>query len=352
MADVPHDSHPWASPEEGLVNPDPRRHHRTLAPAVDLSVVIPVFNEEDSLTPLHESLTSVLHELGKPYEVIYVDDGSVDASFAKLRDLAVRDDNVRIIRFRRNYGQTAAIAAGIARARGAVLCPMDADLQNDPRDIPRLLAKLAEGYDVVSGWRRPRRDPWLTRRVPSWIANKLISLITGVHLHDYGCMLKAYRARLLQDVHLYGEMHRFIPAYAAQEGARIAEMVVTHHPRRAGRSKYSISRTLRVVLDLIAVKFLLGYATRPIHVFGTVGTISCAAAIAAGALTLYEKWALGIYVHRNPFILLAVFLFLLGVQCVLMGLLAELLVRTYHESQNKLTYTVAELVNFEDGVAR
>ena len=315
MADVPHDSHPWASPEEGLVNPDPRRHHRTLAPAVDLSVVIPVFNEEDSLTPLHESLTSVLHELGKPYEVIYVDDGSVDASFAKLRDLAVRDDNVRIIRFRRNYGQTAAIAAGIA-------------------------------------WRRPRRDPWLTRRLPSWIANKLISLITGVHLHDYGCMLKAYRAGLLHDVHLYGEMHRFIPAYAAQEGARIAEMVVTHHPRRAGRSKYSISRTLRVVLDLIAVKFLLGYATRPIHVFGTVGTISCAAAIAAGALTLYEKWALGIYVHRNPLILLAVFLFLLGVQCILMGLLAELLVRTYHESQSKLTYTVAELVNFEGGVAR
>ncbi len=316
---------------------------------IELSVIIPVFNEHDNVVPLHESLTRVLNELGKTYEVIYVDDGSIDGSFEELRAMAVKDSNLKILKLRRNYGQTAAISAGISRARGAVLCVMDADLQNDPRDIPRLVAKLAEGYDVVSGWRKPRQDPLLSRRVPSWIANKLISLITGVHLNDYGCMLKVYRASLLQGVHLYGEMHRFIPAYAAQEGARIAEMVVTHHRRRAGRSKYGISRTLRVVLDLIAVKFLLDYATKPIHLFGGVGTISCGLGSVSGAIVLYEKWALGIYVHRNPLILLAVFLFLLGVQCILMGLLAELLMRTYHESQRKSTYSVSEFVNFEEG---
>jgi len=318
----------------------------------ELSVVIPVFNEEDNVGPLHEQLTAVLGALGASYEVIYVDDGSADGSLEALRALADKDPHARIVKLRRNYGQTAAITAGIARARGGVLCVMDADRQNDPRDIPRMLAKLAEGYDVVSGWRRRRQDPWLSRRVPSWIANQLISLITGVHLHDYGCMLKVYRAGLLQDVHLYGEMHRFIPAYAAREGARIAEMVVTHHPRVAGRSKYGISRTLRVVLDLIVVKFLLGYATKPIHVFGAVGAVACLLGTVAGLLTLYEKWALGVYVHRNPLILLAVFLFLLGVQCVLMGLLAELLVRTYHESQAKPTYAIAELVNFEMPPAR
>ena len=315
----------------------------------DLSVVIPVFNEDENVGPLHEALTIALKDLPQSYELIYVDDGSTDGSFEKLRTLAAADGAMKVIRLRRNYGQTAAISAGISRARGTVLCVMDADLQNDPNDIPRLMAKLAEGYDVVSGWRKPRKDPLLTRRIPSWIANQLISLITGVHLHDYGCMLKVYRAVLLEHVHLYGEMHRFIPAYAAQEGARIAEIVVTHHPRRAGRSKYGISRTLRVVLDLIAVKFLLDYATKPIHLFGGVGTLSCLAGILSGAFVLYEKWALGIYVHRNPLILLAVFLFLLGVQCILMGLLAELLMRTYHESQRKPTYAVAEALNFEEG---
>jgi glycosyltransferase involved in cell wall biosynthesis len=316
---------------------------------IELSVVIPVFNECDNVGPLHEALTIALKDLGQRYELIYVDDGSDDGSFDKLRALAARDGAVKVVRLRRNYGQTAAISAGIARTSGSVLCVMDADLQNDPRDIPRLIAKLAEGYDLVSGWRRSRKDPLLSRRVPSWIANRLISVITGVHLHDYGCMLKVYRARLLRGVHLYGEMHRFIPVYAAQQGARIAEMVVTHHPRRAGRSKYGISRTFRVVLDLIAVKFLLDYATKPIHLFGGVGTISCLAAVVTGAFVLYEKWALGVYVHRNPLILLAVFLFLLGVQCILMGLLAELLMRTYHESQRKVTYAVAEVVNIEEG---
>ena len=317
---------------------------------VDLSVVIPVFNERDNVDSLHQALTMTLKDLGQRYEVIYVDDGSTDDSFEKLRALAATDGAAKIIKLRRNYGQTAAISAGIARARGGVLCVMDADLQNDPHDIPALLQKLAEGYDIVSGWRKARKDPLLTRRIPSWVANQLISMITGVHLHDYGCMLKVYRADLLRNVQLYGEMHRFIPAYAAQEGARIAEMVVTHHPRRAGRSKYGVSRTLRVVLDLIVVKFLVGYATKPIHLFGGVGTISCLAGVMAGGFVLYEKWALGVYVHRNPLILLAVFLFLLGVQCILMGLLAELLMRTYHESQRKPTYTVAESLNFQEGV--
>ncbi len=317
----------------------------------ELSVVVPVFNEKENLGPLHERLAVVLNELGKTSEVICVDDGSTDGSFERLREIAAKDGRVKIIRFRRNYGQTAAIAAGVSHARGDVICVMDADLQNDPRDIPRMLQKLDEGYDVVSGWRKPRADPLLTRKLPSWIANKLISVITGVHLHDYGCMLKVYRASLLQGIQLYGEMHRFIPAFAAQEGARIAEMIVTHHPRRAGRSKYRISRTFKVVLDLIVVKFLSDYATRPIHLFGSIGVISCLGGILAGGGALYEKWVLGVRVHRNPMILLAVFLFLLGVQCTLMGLVAELLMRTYHESQRKTPYSVAELVNFEDGRA-
>jgi glycosyltransferase involved in cell wall biosynthesis len=314
---------------------------------IELSVVIPVFNERDNIAPLHQALTAVLSGLDKAYEVIFVDDGSTDGSFEQLRALAGNDTSARLIRFRRNFGQTAAISAGIDRARGRIVVLMDADLQNDPKDIPRLLAKLDEGYDVVSGWRKDRKDALIRRKLPSWMANRLISVMTGVRLHDYGCTLKAYRAEVIRNVRLYGEMHRFIPAYAAQEGARIAEIVVTHYPRRAGRSKYGISRTLKVVLDLIVVKFLWSYATKPIHLFGSVGVISCLGGIVAGAVTLYEKWAMGVWVHRNPLIQLAVFLFLLGVQCILMGLLAELLMRTYHESQRKPTYSVAELVNFD-----
>lgn len=313
----------------------------------ELSVIIPVFNEQDNIGPLHERLNPVLGELDRTAEVIYVEDGSTDESFVRLQELAREYTIVRIIRLSRNFGQTAALAAGIEHARGSVIVTMDSDLQNDPKDVPRLLEKLAEGYDIVSGWRKERKDPLIRRRLPSFIANRLISSVTGVRLHDYGCTLKAYSAAALRGVRLYGEMHRFIPAYAVQTGARTIEIPVTHHPRLTGRSKYGILRTFSVLLDLILVQFLSAYGTKPIHVFGGIGLISCFFGFVAGAIALYEKYAMDVFVHRNPLILLAVFLFLLGVQFILLGLLAELQMRTYYESQNKPVYTIAELVNFD-----
>ena len=317
--------------------------------APELSIVIPVLDEQDNVHALHERLIQALGDLRMSYEIIYVDDGSRDNSFRLLRAIAEHDEGgrVKVIRFRRNYGQTAAISAGIDRARGEIIVTMDADLQNDPRDIPRLLAKLAEGYDLVSGWRKRRKDKFLARRLPSWMANKLISGITGVPLHDYGCTLKAYRAGFVKSIHLYGEMHRFLPAYASLEGARITEIVVGHHSRKAGKSKYNLSRTLKVVLDLLVVKFLSSYSTRPIHLFGGIGFFCTVGGVVAGAVALFERIAYGFFVHRNPLILLAVFLFLLGIQLIMMGLLAELIIRTYHESQNKNTYTIAEVVDVE-----
>jgi glycosyltransferase involved in cell wall biosynthesis len=313
----------------------------------ELSVILPVFDEQENLRALHERLLQALADTNLSYEIIYVDDGSRDDSFALLRGLAKEDPagRVKVIRFRRNYGQTAAITAGIRHAEGTVIVTMDADLQNDPRDIPRLLAKLAEGYDVVSGWRKNRKDRLLTRKLPSWIANRLISSSTGVSLHDYGCTLKAYRADFAKAVNLYGEMHRFIPAYTALEGARVTELVVSHHPRKAGKSKYTLTRTLKVLLDLLVVKFLSSYATKPIHLFGGIGLLCCTGGVVAGLVTLYEKLFQDVFVHRNPLILLAIFLFLLGTQFILMGLLAEIQIRTYHESQNKPTYSIAETVN-------
>jgi glycosyltransferase involved in cell wall biosynthesis len=316
--------------------------------SVSISVVIPVHDEEESVGPLHESLTATLTRLGAAYEIIVIDDGSRDGTYVRLEQLAASDTHLKLIKLRRNFGQTAAMAAGFDHAAGDVIVPMDGDLQNDPRDIPRLLEKLDEGYDIVSGWRKQREDNALVRRVPSRMANWLIGVVTGVKLHDYGCSLKAYRADILHETRLYGEMHRFLPALAHQAGARITEIPVLHHPRRFGRSKYGLRRTVKVLLDLLTVKFLSGYSTKPSYVFGGIGASLCGIGVVAAGYAAYEKFANGVYVYRNPALLIAVFLFSIGLNLILMGLLAELIVRTYHESQSKPTYTVRERRNFED----
>jgi glycosyltransferase involved in cell wall biosynthesis len=311
-----------------------------------ISVFLPVLNEEPNLRPLHEKMQAALAELGLSAEVIYVDDGSTDGSLEVLREISDADPRVRVISLRRNYGQTAAMSAGIDAARGRVLVPMDADLQNDPADIKRLLAKLDEGYDVVSGWRKDRQDKMVTRRIPSMIANRVISAIGGVPLHDYGCSLKAYRRDVLKDVRLYGEMHRFIPIYASWAGARVTEIAVEHHARTMGKSKYGLSRTLKVVFDLVTIKFMASYHTKPIYVFGTFGLIAFLVSIFAGLLAVYWK-----LIHRADFVqtplpVLAIVMFAVGIQFFLMGLLAEMLVRTYHESQQKPIYAVRERIGF------
>jgi glycosyltransferase involved in cell wall biosynthesis len=314
----------------------------------ELSVFLPVFNEEENIDLLFDKLSASLGGLGRAYEVIFVDDGSTDTSLAKLREIASRDERVRVIALRRNYGQTAAMSAGIDHARGQILIPMDADLQNDPEDIGRLLDKLDEGYDVVSGWRKDRKDRWLTRRVPSMIANRVISAISGVKLHDYGCSLKAYRRDVLADVRLYGEMHRFIPIYARWAGARVTEIPVTHHPRYAGKSKYGLSRTIKVVFDLITIKFMSSYLTKPLYVFGTAGLICLAISFLSLALALYYRFVQLVHLNRMPLATLAMIMFAMGIQFIFMGLLAEMIVRTYHESQNKPTYLVRERINLEE----
>ncbi|MBC7287405.1 MAG: glycosyltransferase family 2 protein [Armatimonadetes bacterium] len=305
-----------------------------------VSVVIPVYNEEESVPRLAEALRQELPKLGVPWEVILVNDGSADGTAAALDTLAQADDRFVAIHLRRNFGQTAAMAAGFDYARGDIIVAMDADLQNDPADIPKLLAKLAEGYDVVSGWRRHRKDRWLTRVVPSKIANWLISAITGVRLHDYGCSLKAYRRDIIRDVRLYGEMHRFLPALCHWAGARIAEVEVAHHPRRFGRSKYGLGRITRVLLDLITVKFLLSYSTMPIRVFGPPGLLLFLGGFGLGAYLSYQKLVFGLPLASRPALLLAVLLMVVGLQSLSLGLLGELIARTYYESQGKKTYTI------------
>jgi glycosyltransferase involved in cell wall biosynthesis len=312
--------------------------------APDVSVIVLVYNEVDSIEPLHRELMGVMEAIGKSFEVVYIDDGSRDGSTERLSQLVSSDARVRVVSFRRNFGQTAAVQAGIDHSRGSVLVFLDGDMQNDPHDIPHLLQKIDEGYDVVSGWRRDRHDD-ATRVVPSQVANWIISRVTGVHLSDYGCTLKAYRRDVIHDVKLYGEMHRFIPVFASMVGARITELPVNHRPRTYGTSKYSLSRTSRVMLDLITVKLLGSYSTKPMYFFGFAAFGLWALALVLAAIVIIQKvLPPNVYAHNNPLLLLSVVLFIVGVQFILMGLLAELSIRTYHESQAKPTYVVREII--------
>jgi len=323
----------------------PQRKGEPMNDAVELSIVIPLFNEEESVEPLYAQLQEALESLEQNYEIIVVDDGSTDRSFELLKGLHAQDKRLKVIRFRRNFGQTAAFAAGFEHAQGQVVVTMDADLQNDPADIPRLLEKLEEGYDVVSGWRVERwKSAWLTRRLPSVVANRLISETTGVHLHDYGCSLKAYRSEVVKNINLYGELHRFIPAMASWMGVSVTEIPVHYQPRQFGRSKYGLSRTIKVVLDLLTVRFLLSYATRPIHIFGSLGLAMSGLGGILGLYLSVVKLALGQDIGSRPLLLLAILLMVLGVQMITMGLLGELVVRTYHESQGKRIYVVREIL--------
>ncbi|HLW70860.1 MAG TPA: glycosyltransferase family 2 protein [Candidatus Binataceae bacterium] len=310
---------------------------------MDVSVVVPLFNERENLTPLYRELDQVLRGLGRSYEIIFVDDGSIDGGAELLRDLRSRDEHVRVIRLARNSGQTAALACGLHHANGEIVVAIDADGENDPADIPALLARLDDGFDLVSGWRIDRwRASRLTRRLPSQAANALISWITGVALHDYGCTLKAYRRGLAQQLMLYGEMHRFVPAIAAEQGARIAEVAVNFRPRRAGRSNYGPGRIVRTLLDLMTVRFLSGYSTRPIQFFGLIGLIIGALGTAWTAILVFEKVVLGHQLGSRPALWLAVLLVVVGVQLVSLGLIGEMLARTYHESQGKPVYIIKE----------
>ena len=309
-----------------------------------ISIIVPVYNERENLEPFLHSLAEAMDRAGEEYEVVLVDDGSTDGSAAYMETLPSGDPRVKVIQFRRNFGQTAAIAAGFDYAEGDILIPMDADMQNDPRDIPAILVKLREGYDVISCWRQKRQDKWLTRRLPSRLANALISYISGVHLHDYGCTLKGYRREVVQHIRLYGEMHRFIPVYASWAGAKVAEIPVRHHARLSGSSKYGLNRTFKVILDLVTVKMLGSYSTKPMYFFGGIGMLACAIGCVFALWTLYDKFFAGIKAHNNPFLLLAVFLCLVGVQFILMGLVAELVIRTYFESQNKAPYIVRRIL--------
>jgi glycosyltransferase involved in cell wall biosynthesis len=315
---------------------------------MNLSLVVPVYNEEENLHLLFDAIHKVMDALDRTWELILVDDGSRDNSLAVLNELAAKDpQHVRVVVFRRNFGQTAAIAAGIDHATGEIVILLDADMQNDPADIPMLLVKLDEGYDVVSGWRKDRKDTYLTRTLPSNAANWLISTVTGVHLHDYGCTLKAYRRDSLTGFRLYGEMHRFIPVFAHAVGARITEIPVHHHPRKFGKAKYGLERTLKVVLDLFTVKFLLDYSRKPIYLFGGTGMalIIVSGLALLGLLIRRVFW--GVPVLTSPFFLIAVMFVIMGFQSILMGLIAELQVRTYYESQDKPTYTVLRTIGFQ-----
>jgi glycosyltransferase involved in cell wall biosynthesis len=311
---------------------------------MELSIVIPVYNEEENVEPLIQEINAAVRPLGKPYEIVVVDDGSRDATFSMLARLHLRDPCLRVVRLKRNFGQTAAIAAGLAHSDGDVVVLMDGDAQNDPKDIPALLAELKKGNDLVCGWRSNRRDPFLNRRLPSMIANHLVSWTTQVKLHDYGCTLKAMRRDVAKNLKLYGEMHRFIPAIAYERGARVTELKVNHRPRMRGDSKYGIARTLRVILDLLTVKFLISYSTRPLHVFGVLGLSSGGLGFVIAVYLTLQKLIYHESIGGRPLLLLAILLIFIGFQFLTMGLLAEMLSRTYHESQDKAVFVVGELL--------
>lgn len=322
---------------------------------LDLSIVMPVYNEAGNLPKLLRELKAVLGSMGRSYEILAINDGSTDESLDVLRDLQEEEPHLRIVNFRRNFGQTAAFSAGFDYARGDIVITIDADGQNDPADIPRLLEAMEEGdYDIVSGWRRARKEPFLTRRLPSMVANRMISNMTGVELHDYGCSLKAYRSEVVKNIHLYGELHRFIPALAGRIGVRATEIPVTDRPREYGRSKYGLSRTVRVLLDLFVVTYLLSFSTRPIQLFGLLGLASSGIGVGIGTYLVGAKIVNGILrgpegfrsyrIGTSPWLMLAVLLTVLGVQFVVLGLLGEVVNRTYHESQNKPIYVVREVI--------
>lgn len=316
---------------------------------MDLSIISPVFNEEESIVLLHQAVTNAVAPLHLQWELVLVDDGSTDGSRKQLEVLAGQDpEHVRVVELRRNFGQTTAISAGIDHSQGDIIVLIDADLQNDPADIPMMLAKLNEGYDVVSGWRVNRQDTFITRTLPSHLANGLISRVTGVHLHDYGCTLKAYRREVITGFRLYGEMHRFIPVYAKWVGADIVEVPVHHHPRRYGKAKYGLERTAKVILDLFTVKFLNSFSSKPIYLFGGLGLVLILAAVVVLLILIGLRIFAGEHLIRSPLLILSVMLVILGFQSILQGLIAEMLMRTYHESQHKLTYTVRRTINIDD----
>ncbi|MBI3548031.1 MAG: glycosyltransferase family 2 protein [Elusimicrobia bacterium] len=319
-----------------------------MAEAPLLSLLIPIFNEAENIPSLGEEVHAALSSIGKPYEVLLVDDGSRDASFAEIKKLAAKRPEFKALRLGTNYGQTAALAAGIDHARGKVVACIDADLQNDPKDIPAMLAKLDEGFDVVSGWRKHRKDAWINRRLPSAMANWLISKVTGVELHDYGCTLKLYRSEYIKGFRLYGEMHRFIPAFAGFMGARIVEMPVNHRARTRGVSKYGITRTFKVVLDLMTVKFMDEYMTKPIYLFGGGGLSMGALGALMAAYTLYNKFTHGIFVKDQPLFQVSIFFALAGFQLILLGLLAEILIRVYYDMKGKPAYYVRERLGVDE----
>lgn len=316
---------------------------------MNLSIVIPVYNEHANLPMLFEAIYATMKNINQSWEAVFVDDGSRDNSLEILQSYAQKDpEHIRVVSFRRNFGQTAAIAAGIDYSAGDIIVLLDADMQNDPADIPLLLAKLDEGYDLVSGWRINRKDNALTRNFPSMVANKIISWVTGVHLHDYGCTLKAYRREALEGFRLYGEMHRFIPVYASSVGAKITEMPVNHHPRRFGKTKYGMERTVKVILDLFTVKFLVSYSAKPIYVFGSAGGFLIVSSVILFTYLFIRRIFFAVALSTSPLLPMTAMFFILGFQSILMGLIAEMLVRTYHESQRKPTYTIRKKINIAE----